>query len=146
MLTVHLTRSISGADGTFGNLVLPIGSQLLRLQSGELPWRNNLRGNSCIPIGTYKCVWTLSKRLGWGYALVGVPGRAGIRIHVANFCGLASAGYKQELAGCIALGLAIGETKHGRMLLSSRIAVTQFHNALARQPFLLEIKNGATIK
>jgi hypothetical protein len=145
MFTVHLTRLISGADGTFGNFVLPIGSQLLKLWSGELPWRNNVRGNSCIPIGTYKCVWTFSKHLGWGYSLLNVPGRAGIRIHVANFCGLASEGYKQELAGCIALGLAVGTMGHGRMLLNSRLAIAKFHNALARKPFLLEIENGATI-
>ena len=142
MLTVHLTRTLSGADGTFGNFVLPTGIQLV---SGELPWRDNQRGASCIPIGTYKCTWTFSKRLGWGYLLQGVPNRAGVRIHVANFCGLASEGYKQELQGCIALGLAGGYHGHQRMLLSSRLAISQFHAALNRQPFLLEITNGTTI-
>jgi hypothetical protein len=142
MSVVHLLRIREEADGTFGLVLLPDGSEL---RSGELPWRNNARGTSCIPVGTYKCVWSFSKRLGWGYSLLNVPGRAGIRIHVANFCGLASEGYKQELAGCIALGLAVGTTKQGHMLLNSRLAISKFHNELSRQPFLLEIENDSSV-
>lgn len=35
---------------TTGSLILPSGIQIMTL---ELPWRDNLRGVSCIPVGTY---------------------------------------------------------------------------------------------
>lgn len=138
MLTVRLIRGVSGVDGTFGKLVLPIGMQLV---SGELPYRDNKTRVSCIPIGKYKCVWQFSNKFGWCYEVTGVKDRSRILIHAANFCGLASEGFKQELEGCIALGLSLGSNGKQKMLLSSRVAIAKFHEVLNRQPFYLEIGN-----
>jgi hypothetical protein len=112
--------------------------------TGELPWRDNSIGVSCIPIGKYKCVWNFSPRLGWGYLITGVPERSGVRIHVANFCGLASEGFKQELHGCVALGLTLSKLGKQKMLISSRIAISRFFTYLNKQTFTLEISDNGT--
>lgn len=138
MLTVHLNRAISGIDGTFGNLVLPTGKQLV---SGELPWRDNRRACSCIPIGKYEVIWSYSNRFGYCYRVLNVPGRSHILIHPANYMGLASDGFKQELQGCISLGLGVANHAKQRILTSSRIAVGAFNRSLDRKNFILEITN-----
>lgn len=138
MLTVHLKRATSGTDGTFGSLVLPTG---MLLRTGELPWRDNKRANSCIPIGKYEVTWSYSNKFGYCYRVLNVPGRSGILIHPANYMGLASDGFKQELQGCIAFGLGAGRHGNQRILTSSRIAVGALNRSLDRKNFILEITN-----
>lgn len=61
----------------------------------ELPWLQNAKGKSCIPVGTYSMEWSYSpsfRRNTW--RLIDVPGRDGILIHAANFT--------RQLKGCIA--------------------------------------------
>lgn len=53
-----------------------------------------------IPAGTYHCLKTKSPHLGYiTPELMDVPGRSGIRIHVAN--------HWYELEGCVAVGLEV---------------------------------------
>lgn len=78
---------------TFGNFSCP---------SLELAWKDNKKGISCIPIGTYK--WRKRERtnnIPYTHVLIeGVPGRDGVCIHAANY----AAGKKVQLKGCIAVG------------------------------------------
>lgn len=138
MRKLALHRLPSDNHGTFGTVVLPTGVKLI---SGELPWRDNKRASSCIPIGRYEVTWSYSNRFGYCYRVLNVPGRSHILIHPANYLGLASEGFRQELQGCIALGL--GVAKHGkqRIITSSRAAVGSFNRSLGRKNFILEITN-----
>ena len=105
MKRATLTRGITGDEGTFGALELE-GGPLLR--STELPWRNNAKGSSCIPPGTYRCVPFNSPKHGRVYLLQDVPGRSLIEIHVANFGGDTAKGWRSELLGCIAPAMNVG--------------------------------------
>lgn len=63
----------------------------------ELPWLDNKPRESAIPAGKYRIQITPSNRFKkMMLQIMDVPGRAGIRIHNANFA--------TELLGCIAVG------------------------------------------
>ena len=61
----------------------------------ELPWKNNLRGISCIPEGSYSISKRRSRKYGLHLWIRNVPGRELILIHPANNA-------IRELRGCIA--------------------------------------------
>lgn len=133
---VKLERLETGSEGTFGRLTY----NGFMAYSGELSDRNNQSNVSCIPKGTYRCSWTYSEAFKREmYAVEGVPGRAGIRIHSANFMGDKEKGYRKQLNGCIALGLKLGSLEGQKALLLSIPAVRQFEALMGKQPFMLEI-------
>ena len=126
-------------QGTFGRFSIP-GFACF---TGELPWRDNAPGKSCIPIGIYRVVWAWSPRLrGFTFRILQVPGRAGVLFHSANLMGDADAGYVAQLEGCIALGERLGRIDAQRALLISRPAVRRFEALMAGNPFDLEIVNA----
>lgn len=136
MKKLTLQRTESGDEGTFGFMSV----NGLNYQTLELPDRDNQPGISCIPAGEYQCNWEPSPRLGrHTYRLVGVPGRSGVLFHPANFAGDITKGYKCELNGCIALGLAQGFLSGQRALLQSRDAIRQFEEQLGGESFVLTI-------
>jgi hypothetical protein len=112
----------------------------LSFRSGELPWRNNEPGHSCIPAGTYDVVWAKSPTKGWCYHVVKVPGRLDIEIHPANFCGDRVLGYKSQLLGCISIGMGVGPMNGQKALLYSRKAFREFDYDLKCQPFELTVE------
>jgi hypothetical protein len=117
--------------GTFGTIVLN-GTTLFTV---ELPWKDNANNISCIPEGTYTCRWTKSPRLKkFTYEVTGVPKRAGIRIHGAN--------YSHQVLGCIAPGMTTGVVKGQRGVFSSQQAIRKFNEALNGEDFTLEICNA----
>lgn len=61
----------------------------------ELPWRDNLVGESCIPEGRYKVIKRFSQRWQWHLMVAHVLGRSFILFHPANNA-------LRELRGCIA--------------------------------------------
>ncbi len=139
---VSLMRNYTGDQGTFG-LIRPKEPSSLSFVSGELPWRDNRHDESCIPSGTYKCVWNHSAHFGREmYEVTGVPDRAGIRIHSANFMGDATKGFKKELDGCIAIGFQLGILEGQTATLGSRHATGAFEDAMGRKPFTLEIEGS----
>jgi hypothetical protein len=137
MRIVTLTRTKTGSDGTFGYLETDSG---LQMRSGELPWKNNQRFVSCIPAGSYDCVWAFSQKHGWVYHVIRVPGRTDVEIHPANFCGDIAKGRRSELQGCIALGLNVAPMNGQTALLSSREAFKRFYADLQQAPFLLSVE------
>lgn len=140
MNRVTLQRVESGDEGTFG--LLSFGA--LTLHSGELPWRDNRVGVSCIPTGVYTCTWRKSPRFGLCYHVEDVPGRTDILIHAGNYCGDEALGWSSDVNGCIILGRARGVLTNdaGNMqhcVTVSRLAVGDLADAMDRQPFELEI-------
>ena len=134
MKTLTLQRGISDEQGTIGMLV--------GLYTLELPWNNNKNNVSCIPEGTYKVVWSLSPRLRkYTYEILGVPGRAGIRIHGGNLAGAAPK-YITHSLGCPLLGTKVGRINGQRAVLASQIAVRKFENITGKKNFILEVKNA----
>lgn len=138
-MLVTLERMESTDEGTFGRLIAPT----ITLFTGELPWRENDKSLSCIPIGIYQCKWTYSPKFKrFMYEVLNVPKRTGVRKHSANFMGDFEKGFKTQLHGCIALGEKIGWIDKQKALLLSAPAVRRFTVAMDYQPFTLEIKNA----
>ena len=89
----------------------------------ELPWRNNIQNESCIPEGNY----ILKKRKAHEggsrinhdhFEVMDVINRAGIKWHIAN--------YKHELRGCGAPGMRLGDINQDGLAdaLQSRTAMS----------------------
>ncbi len=129
MRKATLTRSPSTDQGTFGTLVLDDGTTFHSL---ELPWRDNTRGLSCIPAGTYMFKKVDSPKHGECYMGVDIPGRSEIEIHAANYAGDVALGYRSDLLGCIALGKQIGPLairgplRRQMAVLQSKVAIAEF--------------------
>ncbi len=139
-MRVSIRRLESTDEGTFGLLTMPG----FRCYTLELPWRNNARRVSCVPVGSYRAAIAQSPRFGRVYLLQGVPGRSAILIHPANVAGDKSMGYDSQLEGCIALGERVGALRNAagklqRAVLVSRPAVRAFMSAAAGQPITVEI-------
>ena len=83
------------ATPTTGTLYCPPD---LNLHTLEDPWLENAPNVSCIPLGTYDCIMSMSARFGKMMPqLLNVPGRTGIRIHGGNT--------DADTEGCILLGI-----------------------------------------
>ena len=135
-----LQRGPSTDAGTFG--VMTFGSEVVH--TVELPWRDNARQRSCIPLGTYKCAIVKSPRFGRVYGVSGVPGRSHVLIHSANFGGDETKGFDTQLHGCIAPCMRVGvmRNKAGNMQpagLVSRPALARLMEWADGAPFELEI-------
>jgi len=125
MKTIKLIRTLQNDTGSFGKLD--------RFFTVELPWKDNANNVSCIPVGKYRCNWTLSPRLKrCTYEVTGVKGRAGIRIHSGNF--------PRQFLGCIGLGLSVGVMDGQRGVFSSQTAIRLFESQLNKQSFILELQ------
>jgi len=133
-----LERLETSPQGTFGRLFTPWTDYY----TGELQDLGNKPQMSCIPDGEYKCFWTYSPAFKRHmYLVANVPGRAGIRIHSANYVGRQDLGFRQQLQGCISLGFQMGTMDGQKCILRSRFAVLEFEDKLARKEFLLEIRS-----
>ena len=108
----------------------------------ELPWRDNARQRSCIPVGVYQCAIVNSPKFGRVYGVANVPGRSNVLIHSANLAGDVELGYKSQLHGCVALGMRLGKIGNQRAALVSRPALRLLHDWAGGKPFTLEIHNG----
>jgi hypothetical protein len=138
LLRVRLERHSTSEQGTKGlGKIQVYGKTFFTL---ELPWKDNKSNVSCIPEGVYKVRWSLSPRLKkYTYEILGVPERAGIRIHSGNLAG--SLPYLTHSLGCPLLGTAWGRINGQLAILNSRKAVRDFERLLNKQTFELEIVN-----
>lgn len=135
MKQVTLRRTEMGNAGTFG--VLEVDG--LEFRTGELPWRDNARGKSCVPAGTYLVEWDPSPKYGYKYELRDVPGRTTILIHAANYVGDEDMGLKAQVDGCIALGQQVVLMEGQKALSQSRVSVQSFEDYMGHKPFELTI-------
>lgn len=141
MNTVILKRARTGDMGTFGSLSF-CGQELA---TAELPWRDNQSNLSCIPAGEYVCIPYVSKRFGAVYLVQDVPGRSYILFHAGNYAGNSEKGYKTDSHGCILLGMKHGSLSGQDVVLSSKVAMAKFREAMGEDPFTLkveEVDNG----
>lgn len=136
----HLSRELSDEKQTLGVLTCENGTELFVAKTLELKWDKNINDVSCIPTGIYRCIWSRSSRLStatghdvFTYEVTGVPGRAGIRIHSAN--------YFFELKGCIALGNVLKDINiDGELdVIHSGDTVAKFNEIMKKEPFTLII-------
>jgi hypothetical protein len=140
MSDATLERLETSDQGTFGRLY----AHGVAFFTGELPWRDNAPSISCVPAGTYSCVFTHSPRFGRRLYLVDrVPARSGIRVHPANFMGDPRKGFRSQLNGCIALGERLGWMAGQKVVLLSAPAVRRLESILGGRPFELEIRDAA---
>lgn len=132
-----LERLETSTQGTFGRLITPWRTY----RTGELQDLNNKSGMSCIPTGEYTCMWTYSPSFKRHmYLVCNVHNRSGIRIHSANYVGRQDLGYRQQLQGCIALGMNVGIMESQKALVQSRFAILEFEQKTQREKLELEIK------
>lgn len=138
-----LKRIRAGDDGTFGSLLLKDGDREIAFCTGELPWRGNAVGKSCIPAGEYQAKLTRSQRFNKDlYEVMGVKGRSGIRIHVGNYCGDVTKGKRSDVEGCILVGMAHSFDSGQRVVARSALALRALHQFTAGRDFTLAIVDG----
>ena len=101
----RLHSSINSTTGVF------INASGIICYSLELPWRDNARNISCIPVGEYRCHKSYSSKHGHVVRLVDVPNRSDILIHAGN--------QPSDTQGCILPGLDIS---YG-VVLNSKVAL-----------------------
>ena len=133
---VRLTRFAYSDEGTRGKLYLPSGEVFCTM---ELPWKGNRRRVSCIPVGSYQCVWGRSPKSAQCSIVLDVKGRAEILFHNGNYAGDPEKGYKTDSEGCILVGSKHGILSGQRAVTGSLAARALFERVMAEQSFLLEI-------
>jgi hypothetical protein len=132
-----ITRRPSTNEGTFGALDLQ-GGPMLRCT--ELPWHDNEPWISCIPKGTYHCELVDSPAKGLVYEIKDVPGRSHILIHLGNWGGDKSKGFRSDLLGCIAPAMALGSILGQSAGVDSAKAMHALMEWSGGEPFELEIR------
>jgi hypothetical protein len=95
-MKLFVLRGSYNSDSTFGMVVLEDGTAVA--VTVELPWRDNAKGLSRIPAGTYRCTrWDSPKFKIVTWEILAVPGaREKCLLHPANLA--------VQLEGCIAIG------------------------------------------
>lgn len=116
---LRLTRMLTSKHGTFGEMVL---EGKFRCVTVELPWRDNRKRESCIPVGRYKLVDHSGPKYQNVLRLEDVDGREGILVHPANQIA--------DLLGCIAPGMSIGFLNGTPAAMSSRVAMDALRKVL----------------
>lgn len=137
---VTLKRIAFSDEGTRG--VLEIEGFNQTFATMELPWRDNKTAVSCIPEGTYNCVWGKSEKFGMCYHITKVPNRSSILFHNGNWAGDHSKGLRSESLGCVLIGLRHGILIGQRAVLGSIAARTLFESAMHKEPFILTVNSG----
>ena len=110
---------------------------IAKWDSLELPWLNNQRRISCIPLGTYKARNHKSPKFGRTLWLQEVPNRSEILIHPGN--------YHTQILGCILIGKDLKDiNKDGYLdVTRSRVAMKELMDSLKDiDSIMLEIVNS----
>lgn len=133
---VLLVRTPTTDQGTFGLLQ----ANQFRCHVLELPWRDNRRQRSCIPVGSYDVLPHMSGRFGRCYWVQDVPGRSGILFHGGNYAGDVDLGWKSHSYGCLLLGRDRGILDGQAAVLYSLPTVRGFLDYMQWKPFHLVIE------
>lgn len=138
MIKATLTRMSSTDQGTKGEL--KIDSLSFKCNTFELPWRNNQPKMSCIPTGTYKATVFFSPHFRrCVYLLDGVPNRSSVEVHVGNYAGDTSKGFRSDVLGCILVGDGYSKGGGQMMLTNSKVTLDRLLEATAKQDMELTI-------
>ena len=134
-MNIYLTRVTTNDQGTRGLLHLAN----FHCCTLELPWKDNARKLSSIPVGKYRCQVKDSAKFGRTYEVLGVPDRSDILFHSGNWAGVAPK-YKTDTEGCILLGLKFGILEKQEAILSSRLTKKRFLIFMGDKPFDLIVE------
>lgn len=95
-MTIHVIRDKDTGTEIMGHLI--VDDVNFGCYTIERPWKDNERGISAIPKGTYNWVKVgATQKIPYEHiSILNVPGRSGICIHAAN--------YYFQIEGCIAVG------------------------------------------
>ena len=102
---IAIMRDSQTGECTLGKLYLD-GAYIC--ETLELPWRDNLPRQSCIPPGTYPVVFRNEPGSKYRYRhlhVLDVPGRSKILVHIGNTA--------KDTLGCILPGLRRGKSSVG---------------------------------
>ena len=136
MITL-LRRSYDILDGVDGTLITP----LITVYTLELPWKDNVSGISCIPLGTYKMTKRISPRFGSVFHIHDVENRSWILTHWGNWAGDVLKGRRSDSEGCILVGMKIGIAYGQKAVLMSRVGFYSLMKYLSENEYDLIIKN-----
>jgi hypothetical protein len=101
----------------------------------ELPWKDNARRISCIPVGTYKVVKRWSEKYKNHFHVLDVPSRDFILMHAGN--------YNRHTLGCILCGAAHKDINgDGERDLTSSKATMNKLNEILPDEFELTIEKA----
>ena len=136
-----LIRLETSEQGTFGILV----SQDFKFMcyTVEQPWLNNAFNVSCIPTGVYDASVVDSPRFGQPLYRLNdkqTAPRSAILMHIGNWGGDKSKGYKSNFEGCIGLGMDYTDNLAGQKAVTrSGEAFNKFYEYTDKQDIVLEI-------
>lgn len=101
----------------------------------ELPWRENAKNISCIPLGIYTCSPEWNSDYGRHiYRVHNVPDRSGILIHPYNLV--------SEARGCIAPGMAFDPVKGYPGVTGSGVSLDELYHAAKESAFRLSVERA----
>lgn len=129
--TLTLTRLVDTGNETMGVLRIGDGKGYFMIYTLEDTWKNNAKGVSCIPPGTYTCVphgWKgEAVKFPQCWRLLNTAPREAILIHAGNT--------HLDTHGCILVGLA----RSTNSIAQSRSAVEYLRKVLGQSSFTLKI-------
>lgn len=139
-MELTLKRFLITDDGVLGVLICGHRPVCMTL---EEEWKDNAKGISCIPAGSYLCQKVVTPKHGETYQVMDVPGRSNILIHSGNT--------EEDTQGCILVGKEFGDImvtaeedgKQTRKLavLRSKEAFAEFMKVIdGKQSFALHIR------
>lgn len=131
-MIMTLTRFMHTNDRIYGKLEVKdeVFSTL------ELPWKDNKRNISCIPVGKYKVKYRSSRSKGKHLILLDVPNRDLILIHSGN--------YPKDTQGCILIGKSFKDINNDNKseVYQSKEAMRELFGILPRsEPIEIEIRD-----
>jgi len=126
-MRIILQRLTTSDQGTFGVLIINNKPCFTTL---ELPWNNNQRNISCIPLGVYHAVKMFSEKFQKTvFVLEDVPGRDLIEFHIGNKI--------EDTEGCILLGMQYSLVENA--IVVSRLAFNEFMNMMPSEGFTVSV-------
>lgn len=101
-----IERYSHGEKQTIGSIigVSEVGHERFRHDTLELPWLDNQKNISCIPIGRYKLKKRFSKKYKHHLHIQDVENRTWVLIHAGN--------YYTDILGCVLVGSGLKDINH----------------------------------
>lgn len=127
-MRIFLRRFETKEKGTTGRLILP---EKISLATLELPFLDNKKNISCIPLGIYDIKEFLSPKFGRTFEVCNVPNREKILFHTGNKL--------QDSHGCILIGMRHFVSNGEDCIADSRRAFSLLLSVLTSQAYELEI-------